>query len=618
MNHGKELFDQVISTIHIEPISMDFKYPNKAMKNFLEKNYGIMISITHVDNFNKIDYYDLINKQFNEFVDKYYAFNNYYNYNNFNPFNNCYNRLYESNSKPKNRFYLNNNNKNNINDSGEMNNKKYDNIENNYIKGFNTDKNNYFINNINKNNEKPKLLRNNSCFDSNRNKDNNNHYLNDENRHMANILNPNINNPNNNMVSRNKYEENNFKYWPTSNISQNNIILNYDKEEQQKNYEINKVLEDTFIQGEKTKYELRKEKIRHPEKFIDTSQALKMEEKDQGIFALGLISKNLENLGIENAIMKDSNPNEENKNFNSIQLLINGMTHKKKYDLHFDFGKERNKELLKNKNEYKKFEEKLKSKICNDFKIPSDKIVIALSKKNGFHVQLIFQSDEFNNLDKEDFTQKFKDDPNFPELKNLKDIQVDTIIGAIKLSPNQLDPKGNRTKNWAINQQRGGKDYIPPLGWTGIGLKVEDRYDNGDNTWLGMKNSPGEWCVAYHGVGNKQESDNVKYIVGEIIKNEFKAGPGQRHKDCPDAFHPKTKKKVGERVYCTPQIKAAEKYAGKSNINGINYKTVIMVRVKPNALRHCSKCSDSRKNNYWVVNGTNDEIRPYRILYKKC
>ena len=384
MNHGKELFDQVISTTHIEPISMDFKYPNKAMKNFLEKNYGIMISITHVDNFNKIDYYDLINKQFNEFVDKYYAFNNYYNYNNFNPFNNCYNRLYESNSKPKNRFYLNNNNKNNINDSGEMNNKKYDNIENNYIKGFNTDKNNYFINNINKDNEKPKLLRNNSCFDSNRNKDNNNHYLNDENRHMANILNPNINNPNNNMVSRNKYEENNFKHWPTSNISPNNIILNYDKEEQQKNYKINRVLEDTFIQGEKTKYELRKEKIRHPEKFIDTSQALKMEEKDQGIFALGLISKNLENLGIENAIMKDSNPNEENKNFNSIQLLINGMTHKKKYDLHFDFGKERNKELLKNKNEYKKFEEKLKSKICNDFKIPSDKIVIALSKKKRF------------------------------------------------------------------------------------------------------------------------------------------------------------------------------------------------------------------------------------------
>jgi len=57
----------------------------------------------------------------------------------------------------------------------------------------------------------------------------------------------------------------------------------------------------------------------------------------------------------------------------------------------------------------------------------------------------------------------------------------------------------------------------------GIGLKVEDRYDNADNTWLGMNNSTGEWCVAYHGVGKSQKSDKVKYMIGEIIKNEFKA-----------------------------------------------------------------------------------------------
>jgi hypothetical protein len=43
-----------------------------------------------------------------------------------------------------------------------------------------------------------------------------------------------------------------------------------------------------------------------------------------------------------------------------------------------------------------------------------------------------------------------------------------------------------------------------------------------------------------------------------------------------------------------------------------------MVRVKPNALRHCDVCRDSWIENYWVVNATNDEIRPYRILYKKC
>ena len=43
-----------------------------------------------------------------------------------------------------------------------------------------------------------------------------------------------------------------------------------------------------------------------------------------------------------------------------------------------------------------------------------------------------------------------------------------------------------------------------------------------------------------------------------------------------------------------------------------------MVRVKPEAIRNCDICSDSKNDNDWVVNGTTDEIRPYRILYKEC
>ena len=39
--------------------------------------------------------------------------------------------------------------------------------------------------------------------------------------------------------------------------------------------------------------------------------------------------------------------------------------------------------------------------------------------------------------------------------------------------------------------------YNPPLGWIGIGLNVWDKYDDGDNTWIGMSNAKGEWCVAY-------------------------------------------------------------------------------------------------------------------------
>ena len=186
-------------------------------------------------------------------------------------------------------------------------------------------------------------------------------------------------------------------------------------------------------------------------------------------------------------------------------------------------------------------------------------------------------------------------------------------MGVIKLSKDQLDPEGNRKYGWGIGEKRANIDYDSPLGWIGIGLKVKGKYDNGDDTWIGMKNAPGEWCVAYHGVGRKQSSYNVKNVVGKIIKSkEFKPGPGQAHKNCKNLNHPPSPlEKVGEGVYCTPHIKTAENYAGIVSINGISYKTVLMLRVKPEAIRYCADDSD-----YWVVNGTDDEIRPYRILYK--
>ena len=105
-------------------------------------------------------------------------------------------------------------------------------------------------------------------------------------------------------------------------------------------------------------------------------------------------------------------------------------------------------------------------------------------------------------------------------------------------------------------------------------------------------------------------SDEVKDITGKIIVGGFKKGPRQTHRECDDVLH--KGKKVGEGIYCTPLIKTAEEHAGKSQINGISYKTVLMVRVRPDAIRKCA-CQDD----FWVVNGTTDEIRPYRILYKK-
>ena len=375
------------------------------------------------------------------------------------------------------------------------------------------------------------------------------------------------------------------------------------------NNKINEVLEDMCIYGNITKKEIKEEKEKSPEKFIDKSEALKLEKTNQGLFALGLLSQNLEALGIETIIEKNDNiEDEEDESITSLQFISNGLLQKKKYNLHFDFGEKRNEELLNDKNEYEKFKENLKLKLSKDYNIPTNKIIVTFPQKGSLQVQVIFQSDEFNNLSLEEFKSKFENDDKFEELKNLKEIHSDILLGACKLSEKQLDYRGNRSEGWGVGEMRGNKPYDPPVGWIGIGLKVLDKYN--DNTWIGMDNIDGEWCVAYHGVGTGQSSEKVKNITGLIYKGSFKKGWRQAHYDCQDKFHPGNE--VGEGVYCTPTIATAEEYAGESTINGKDYLTVLMVRVKPDAIRSCTCEKD-----YWVVNGTTDEIRPYRILYKE-
>ena len=384
-------------------------------------------------------------------------------------------------------------------------------------------------------------------------------------------------------------------------IRQKNNIHNYNQE-----------LEDMCIYSNILKKELKEEKRKNPEKFIEIKEALNSEQNDKESFALGLFAYNLQEKGLEVAIEKDDIKKEEDldESATCLQFMINSLDDKKKYELHFDFGNKKNNEYLNDEIKFNELKEKLKLKISKDFQIPKDKIIITYPQKGSLSVQLIFERDEFNNLNLEEFKQKFKNDKEFPELQNLKEIHTDVIIGACKLNKNQLDSRGNRIDGWGQNEKRANMDYHPPLDWIGIGLRVLDKYDNGNNDWIGMSNKEGEWCVAYHGVGrNLNNSDEVKKTTGLIHKNEFKPGINQGHSGHDDIKHPG--KKVGDGVYCTPFVEVAESYSGICNINGKSYKTVLMTRVKPSAIRTCADQKD-----YWVVSGTKEEIRPYRILYK--
>ena len=197
-------------------------------------------------------------------------------------------------------------------------------------------------------------------------------------------------------------------------------------------------------------------------------------------------------------------------------------------------------------------------------------------------------------------------------------------MGGCKLSEDMLDPRGNRETGWGENEMRGGFKYIPPKGWKGYGLKVMDKYDGGNNDWLAYNGNPNEWAIAYHGIGTKG-GFKVETATENIFKGGFKVGKAQACKDHnninqryksggPGNDYSKT---VGVGIYCSPNPDVMKEYASyaetKANCNGKNYLMGFMMRVKPDKIRISSKISD-----YWVLNATTDEMRPYRIMVKEC
>ena len=231
-------------------------------------------------------------------------------------------------------------------------------------------------------------------------------------------------------------------------------------------------------------------------------------------------------------------------------------------------------------------------------------------------IQKIFETEDFNNIDLEKIKQTNKDINYFEEISLLKKIKEELIIKGCHLTPNMLDNKENKKLEWSEGEKRGEFDYYPPdEGWKGFGLNVLNKYDGGNNDWLGKDGNKNEWAIAYHGIGVKMGSGfTLEKVTNCIINEGFKAGYGQAYAEYDDARHPG--KKVGKGVYCSPDPSVMESYARYAEtltkINGKGFIMGFMIRVKPDKIRY----SNLRKD-YWVLNGNTDEMRPYRILVKE-
>ena len=241
----------------------------------------------------------------------------------------------------------------------------------------------------------------------------------------------------------------------------------------------------------------------------------------------------------------------------------------------------------------------LKSKISIKFNIPESKIYIISYRIDLLEFTIVILDNPFINLQRYEKSYKIL-------------VRNRSLLEYIKLSPDFFEREFNRDVNdWdKINLKKGGEKYTPPLGWKGFALKVLNKFDNGDNLWIGNEGKDGEWAIAYHGIGK----GNVFQKLMNIVLLNLKEGQCQLYAGLINRRDKINKTYIGRGVYLSPFIEEAEKYAEKIKLGERKsyFQFIIMCRVKPDKIR------ESKGYYYnWVLNGNYDCIRPYRILVKE-
>ena len=175
---------------------------------------------------------------------------------------------------------------------------------------------------------------------------------------------------------------------------------------------------------------------------------------------------------------------------------------------------------------------------------------------------------------------------------------------------------------------------------------MKDKYDNGNNDWLGYKNKSGEYAVAYIGINNKlndkeqmiEDLGNISQNI-DMIKNKlYRTDINLRKKNIGkkiiggigmvlslpltlinyplglevfrSSFLYQISDNCGDGVCVFQNPEYAENSAGFIDILGFRIKIILMCRVNPKKIRQPKNFPEC-----WILNP--DEIRPYRILIKK-
>ena len=344
----------------------------------------------------------------------------------------------------------------------------------------------------------------------------------------------------------------------------------------------------------------------HKEKYIKINDEVtkiesiskEMTSNDNSPFILSLLGKYYEKRGTKINVLKKKEESNQKIEVFSIQSLFS-LIDQKKYELHFDFDQDINQKILNNPLEKEKFIESWRKKLSQKLNINPNNIVF----RDIHHERLSFYISIIN--EKKEYETKLKELKNFDGLKK---VEEKPMLEFLQISSSILDPKGDRYKNYSQNAIRGGEKYIPPNDWYGIGLNVENMYDNGNNDWLSSNNINGEFAVAYFGINNSL--NDFQEMVEELNSNIESMMSQKLYRNEKDLRNPNLECGDGVCVFQNPQF--AENGAGILDILGYRIKILLMCRVNPKKIRQPANFKDC-----WILNPTPDEIRPYRILIKK-
>ena len=331
-----------------------------------------------------------------------------------------------------------------------------------------------------------------------------------------------------------------------------------------------------------------------PKVNIAINECLKL--RNESFFILGILGKYLEQIGISVSIEKQKNLDknwqltEYNKSI--FQFICNSYILKSKYLLFFNIGENKIKYFVNNPNERAKFNEKIRKAIIKKYNLKDEEILTSNQRieNQKFTVIIVIKSNFNINMTKDELIKLFSGDE---DLTKLESVDKELLIPKIKLNLEMLFPQEDNKENiWSKEGKRGGENYIPPIGWIKYGINIKHGFSDSNFDWI-TRLHQNEWCIAYCGI------TGINKTMEQIYENDNDI---KQHQN----------KKVGVGVYCFSEPKLLEEFTETINVNGDNYKVGFMVRVKPDKIRVSEK-----NKNVWIVNGNDNELRPYGILIKK-